>query len=201
MANIRAIGITVLISSVLLFIVKAEAFEGDDTFGPSYKIEGKNLTIYYSPGLEMPSLVQALNIRPADRLLAGKSLKSGYSQEEELADILDTLFIEVCEILDMRLYSFKGDIKICKDQNQLNKIYYNLFDKELRGTYSFYVRDNNTIYISAENFKREILGHEIAHAIICHYFVVSPSVKIQEVLSKYVEYQLRKSSQQIQVIK
>ena len=51
----------------------------------------------------------------------------------------------------------------------------------------------NTIYASAENFKIGVIGHEIAHAVISHYFVVQPSVKIQEVLAGYVEYQLRKT--------
>jgi hypothetical protein len=38
-----------------------------------------------------------------------------------------------------------------------------------------------------------VLGHEIAHAIMSHYFVVLPSEKIQEVLAGFVEYQLRKN--------
>jgi len=58
---------------------------------------------------------------------------------------------------------------------------------------SFYVNDISAIYISGENFRREILGHEIAHAIINHYFVVSPPIKVQEILAKYIEYQLRKA--------
>jgi hypothetical protein len=92
----------------------------------------------------------------------------------------------------MQLYSLQGKIKICKDFAQLSTIYCNFFNKELGAT-SFYVSDLNTIYTSAENFKREIIGHEIVHAIISHYFVVLPSVKIQEVLAGYVEYQLRKT--------
>ena len=39
----------------------------------------------------------------------------------------------------------------------------------------------------------KVLGHEIGHAVISHYFVVLPSVKVQEVLAVYVEYQLRKT--------
>jgi len=36
--------------------------------------------------------------------------------------------------------------------------------------------------------------HEIAHAVISHYFIVPPPAKIQEVLAGYVEYDLRKST-------
>ena len=49
----------------------------------------------------------------------------------------------------------------------------------------------NTIYTSEESFKREVVGHEMSHAIICHYFAVPAPVKVQEVLSMYVEYNLR----------
>jgi hypothetical protein len=59
---------------------------------------------------------------------------------------------------------------------------------------SFYVYDLNTIYVSAGSFKREVLGHEIAHAVISHYFVVQPPMKAQEVLAGYVEYQLREAT-------
>ena len=55
--------------------------------------------------------------------------------------------------------------------------------------------DINTIYITAENFKKAVLGHEVAHAVISHYFVVQPSMKVQEVLAGYIEYQLRKTAE------
>jgi hypothetical protein len=73
-------------------------------------------------------------------------------------------------------------------------IYRRLFDRDLGEVKSFYVYELNTIYTSAENFRRGIIGHEIGHAIMSHYFVVQPPVKIQEVLAGYVEYQLRKSA-------
>ena len=106
--------------------------------------------------------------------------------------MLDVLFTQVCDTLDMQLYSFQGKIKICLDRERLSQIYDDLFRKELQAS-SFYIYSLNTIYISADSFKREILGHEMAHAIISHYFVVQPSVKIQEVLAGYVEYQLRRT--------
>jgi len=106
--------------------------------------------------------------------------------------MIDTLFSQVCDILDMQLYNFHGTIKIYRDFKQVNAIYKNLFNRELPKSHSFYAYNLNTVYISAEHFSREVLGHEIGHAVISHYFVVLPSVKIQEVLATFVEYQLRK---------
>lgn len=171
------------------------AFALEDGFGPARKIEGKHFVIYYAPQLDTSNLARHLNIRPSDELLVGKTGGMRFSGDSSLADMVDTLFMQVCDILDMQLYSFEGNLKVCQEPGQLNNIYKNLFDRDLN-SHSFYVYDLNTIYISADNFSREILGHEIAHAVISHYFVVLPSVKIQEVLAMYVEYQLRRATQE-----
>jgi hypothetical protein len=167
----------------------------DDGFGPAQKIESEHFTIYYAPGLDTANLARMLNISPSEDILAGKAGKQAGTLAPAgtgLTDMIDTLFTRVCDILDMQLYSYKGEIKICKDASQLKAVYRSLFDKELTGE-SFYVNDLNTVYITGENFRQEILGHEIGHAVISHYFVVSPSVKVQEILATYVEYQLRKT--------
>jgi len=168
----------------------------DDGFARARKIEGSRFLIYYSPELDLSGLIQQLNISLSDRFLAGESSGEGFSLEGEFAGMLDTLFSRVSNILDMQVYSFKGSIKICRDSAQLNYIYHHIFNNDPRNTTrSFYAYEVNTVYTSPENFKLGIIGHEMAHAIISHYFVVLPSVKIQEVLCAYVEYQLRSAGQ------
>lgn len=159
--------------------------ENNDGFGSASKIESQHFAIFYSPQLDPEELARELDIHPLDKIISGGSYSS------DLGGMVDTLFSQVCDILDMRLYSFRGNIKICRDDAQVSEIYRNLFDKPLNN-HSFYVYDTNTVYISNDHFKKEILGHEIGHAVISHYFVVLPSVKIQEVLAVFVEYQLRK---------
>lgn len=174
---------------VIAFLLEINtSFAADDGFGSAKKIEGKYFTVYCSPQLEISSLLQKLNVSPSDNLLVGRPL----GQALGLADMLDVLFLQACDILDMHLYSFHGTIKISKDSFQLNNIYNYLFGKNAT-TRSFYSYDLNTIYTSANNFTRGVIGHEIAHAIISHYFVVQPSIKVQEILAMYVEYQLRRA--------
>jgi len=181
---------------ILLFLNIGTSNALDDEFDPARKIEGEYFNIYHMPQIGILSLSYQLNISPSDKLLVGKSVKQGSSAEAELADMVDTLFLQICDILDMHFYKFKGNIKICADDQQLKEIYSNLFIDELAAhTHSFYVYSSNTIYISKDYFKREVLGREIGHAVISYYFVVQPSVKIQEVLVGYVEYQLRKVGQ------
>lgn len=176
---------------ILFSLTMGIAYSLDDGFGSARKIESNHFTVYYAPELEIAVLTQQLNISPSDEILVGKSSKERNPLASGLSDMVDTLFMRVCDILDMQLYSYKGNIKICKDDDYLKAVYKNLFNQNLTRP-AFYVNSLNTIYISQESFQQEILGHEIGHAIISHYFVVSPSVKIQEVLASYVEYQLRK---------
>ena len=178
---------------ILLFLISNRAYSYDDGFASARRIDSRHFTVYYAPKLDAGTLAQQLNITLADKILAGGGTAGTDASELGLRDMLDTFFSRVCDILDMQLYSFKGTIKVCQDYAQLNQVYQNLFDNGLEGKLSFYVYPLNTIYISADSFKREVLGHEIAHAIISHYFVVQTPMKIQEILAGYVEYQLRKS--------
>lgn len=180
-----------ILSSFFVFILISlhVCLAQEDNFGAAKKLESVHFTVFYAPELDAEQLAKQLNIGMEEKFITGHKFS-----EENLAQKLDILFEQICDILDMKLLSYKGDIKICGDEQQLSGIYRGLFDKDLGGMRSFYVDSLNTIYISSNNFCKEIIGHEIAHAVISHYFVVQPSVKIQEVLAGYVEYQLRKAA-------
>jgi len=185
---------SITVAAFLSMLTTGISYAVDDGFSAEGKIEGKHFTVYYAPGVFPAELNQQLNLGVAESLLTGRSTERVFSAEAELANALDTIFTEVCNILDMQLYSFHGHIKICRGYAQLNTIYRDFFHKDL-GTRSFYAYNLNTIYTSADNFKLGIIGHEIAHLIISHYFIVLPSVRVQEVLAMYVEYQLKRAVQ------
>lgn len=185
-----------LVFILCIFIGASQAYGYDDGFGQAQKLQTKQFMVYYSPQIDISALAQRLKISFSDKILAGIDPKvAALASQPELAEALDILFLTVSNILDMNLYSFQGAIKICKNTNQLGDIYTNLFSSSIGGRFSFYSHDLNTIYISQEHFDREVLGHEISHAIMSHYFVVQPPVKASEVLAGYVEYQLRKTPQ------
>jgi hypothetical protein len=60
---------------------------------------------------------------------------------------------------------------------------------------------DNTIYLSFNEMTLGIISHEMAHAIISNYFVTPPSPKIQEILSGYVEYSIRKKAGDLNIQK
>jgi hypothetical protein len=109
-----------------------------------------------------------------------------------LAKTLDGLYQEVSDILDIHIYSFKGTIQVLPDQPSLNSLFKQTYGIDFNER-SIYYFEKNTIYISLADMTIGMLGHEIAHAIISHYFVVPPPARIQEVLCGYVEYSLRKT--------
>jgi len=193
MFNLKMRHCAVILGALAIFLISlSPGWAIEDDFGAGQKVESKYFTIYYSPQLDPASFAQQLNIQPADEFLARGSINRNNPGSTEFAAMLDTLFLRVCSILDMPLYSFQGNLKICQDQEQLNRIYNSLFESSLENQKSFYVSSLNTIYICAPNMSREVLGHEIGHAIISRYFVVQPPIKAAEVLAGYVEYQLRK---------
>ncbi len=158
----------------------------------SRTFESTYFTIRYQSGVSSLEVAKKLDFSTSPRLvLENQSNEVTENPEAVLAKQIDALFLEVSDILDMRLARFKGEIKICRELQSLKGVYYHRYNKDL-GTVSFYLYDTNTIYIAASDVKAGVLGHEMAHAIISQFFVVLPPHKVQEILAGYVEYQLKK---------
>jgi len=181
--------------SIISLSAVACVWAADDGFGGGNKIEGEHFTIEYKNGVDVAGLAQGLKISPVDAQLTNLPIDHS-SPEKELASKIEILFNRAGDVLDMHVYSYKGYIKVFADHEGLADFYHRRYQGVLPCTgLSFYLADFDTIYTSAVNFRREILGHEMGHAIMSHYFVVQPSIRIQEVLAGYVEYQLRKSKE------
>ena len=179
----------IILIAVCLLIISSLAYAFDDGFGAAKKIQSQHFIIFYSPKLDPYVLLEKLDIGATDLVISdGPSTKG-----DGLAVALDTLYNIVMKDLDMNLFNLQGTLKICSDRDHLNSVYESIFGRQLKAS-SFYVSEQNTIYISATDFTKEILGHEIAHLIVGNYFVVQPPQKVAEILCGYVEYQLRKSS-------
>jgi hypothetical protein len=115
----------------------------------------------------------------------------GKNLSELLAKALDSIYLSVSDILDIHIYSLYIELEIFPDRAALVQELGKYFDKKIEVP-SFYFYDKNKIYIAFNDMTLGMLAHEVAHAIISHYFVVQPSVKVQEILSGYVEYSLNK---------
>ncbi len=174
-----------LAAALLFASIAGKGYCFDDGFGSAKKVVGKHFTVFYASSIEPASLAMKLDVRMQD-VLQTDEVAGG-----SLTGMLDALFSRVCDILDMHLYSYEGTVKICANADQLSSIFERMFGRKTTAP-SFYVSELNTIYVDQENFTKWVVGHEMGHAIMSHYFVVPPPEKVSEVLSGYVEYQLRK---------
>lgn len=185
--------ISKIILNVFLVLVNFSlCFAFDDGFTSTDKIEGRYFTLYYAPELKPTRSDEELNYTRKDQILVADAQPA--PNNDSFSEMLDTLFLHVCDLLDMRLDNFHGEIKVCKDSASLNDTYKQMFNNDLDGQDSFYVKNLNTIYISAKSFSREAIGREIVYAILSQYFQVQTPIRVQNVLAGYVESQLRNES-------
>jgi hypothetical protein len=147
--------------------------------------KGQYYTIFGARSLDTGALVRTLDI--------GTISRSGISSASSLADSIDALYSQVSDTLDIHIYSYHGKLKFLANQSEVSSVFNGIFGHPFPER-SFYLHERNTIYISADDTTMGMLGHEMAHAIISHYFVTPPPEKVQEVLAGYVEYHLRKAA-------
>jgi len=177
--------------TLCLFCLATYAEDAKDGFITARTLESRYFTILVEGGVNTQKLAMMLSVPPSIRAIVRDPIP--YATSYELTDQLDIFFLAVSEIMDVRLKDFKCKIKICKDASSLSAVAGSLFGIELTPG-GFYVVAVDTLYIDAENVNLNIFGHELSHAIQCHYFVVPPPERLQEVLAGFVEYQLRKTT-------
>ena len=185
---------SLLLVGLSLFWGASSLVAFEDGFSYDKKFEGKYITAYCAPGMDLTRLAPQLNIRPSDEVLAGRSLSAQDSPGGEVAPLLATLFIQVSDLLDMHLYDLRIDIKVCGTDEELARLYKLFFGVAIEGRRSFYINELKTVYVAAEGFQPSIVGREISHAIISNYFGIPAPTTVQEVLSLYVEYSLKRQT-------
>ena len=113
-----------------------------------------------------------------------------------IIESIDNLYLEVSDILDIHIPGYKGRINIFHSKEDFDNAIYSLGINNSKLS-SIFLPDNNTIYILEEKLTLGILAHEIAHAIICNYFITPPPTKVSEILAGYVEYSILKRAKKL----
>ena len=165
----------------------------NQVYAQARSIQTKYFTVNYYEGCDLTRLADKLDVR---HFLNIDMISQGYSTKNItslISQAVDAIYLEVCDILDIHIYSLKGVINILPDTNSVARIIAQYSGKSISSP-SFYFSSQNTIYISFNELNAGMLAHEMGHALITHYFVVAPSPKVQEVLTGYVEYSIRKAT-------
>ncbi len=115
-----------------------------------------------------------------NRRISGKlSLKSDVSEK------IDIIVERVETILRIYPKNFVVDITIMPNAASIRTLYKTKYRFD-SNYLAFYAPAERTIYLPADDIKSYILAHELAHAIIDHYFQVVVPVNIHELLADYV---------------
>ena len=183
-----------LLGLIIVLVVSAPV----NTFAQGETVSSKYFTLTIHPGVNKPELLKKLRadyfLQMGPAFSADRSNAAGL--DSLLGRTLDAIYLNISDVLDIHMYSFSVDLEIFPDKSALEDELQTYLGKRADMP-SFYFYDKNKIFISYNDMTLGMLSHEIAHSIISHYFVVQPSVKVQEVLAGYVEYSVRKSVKEL----
>jgi len=128
--------------------------------------------------------LQEFNERVVYNKLSGGSGR--LTAVDEARDKADAVLEQVEMIMDMFPTKIKITIMLLPSRQDVQKMYDTLYKKRV-DYLAFYSPKEKTLFISVPDANIRVFAHEMAHAVIDHYFKVQPPEKIHEVLSQYAE--------------
>lgn len=180
----------IIVLAAVFFLCAPASYAAEG--GLTHIAESQYFSVYGSDGLDVRELLSTLNYShflQVDTFLDKREEGPGGL----LAKTLDALYLEASDVLGIHVYSFHGNLEIYPDRIALHLFFKDALNENLMES-SYYFHAKKTIYIAYPDLTLGMIGHEIAHAIISNYFVVLPPANVQEILSGYVEYSLRKQT-------
>jgi hypothetical protein len=148
------------------------------------KIDTEDFTVYYEDGVDLDNVARRLRKKI---FFFGRAPSHNEDDENNIGYRLDSLFGRAREILDMYPEMPKIKIKIFSDEDSLYKEYRKLTGSSNGWTRAFYVHFYRTIFTSGETITDSVMAHEMAHAIIDHYYKSIPSPQVSEALASYID--------------
>lgn len=187
-AVILAVSVGLPLFSIVAFSQTSDQPSNEEVWD---SIESNFFIVYFRPDANLNGIERELNNRT---IYYDQPARYGeVTVPDEICYRLDRLFGRVKEILNMYPDIPKINIKIYRDREELNNEYNKLLGKKA-DIGSFYIKDHNTIYTSEGDISDSVITHEMAHAIIDHYFAVIPPEKVSEIIASYVDIHLEDAS-------
>ncbi|NWF98959.1 MAG: hypothetical protein HXY52_08525 [Nitrospirae bacterium] len=115
--------------------------------------------------------------------------KVSISFEDEIKNKMDVLIEKVESILEMYPREIRISIILLDSDKEVQGIYHKKYGRNV-DFIAFYSPKDKTIYLSINDVELAVLAHELAHAVIDHYYGITTPTKIHEVLAQYVESHL-----------
>ncbi len=126
------------------------------------------------------------NLTLTRQLSAMAHQKSPATIEEEVLAKLDIIIEKVEVVLDMFPNNLAITIRILKDRAIVSGVYRQKYNRRVDYV-AYYSLSEDTIYFSARDASIRVVAHEIAHAIIDHFFEIRPPYNMHELMAQFAE--------------
>ncbi len=185
---------SILAFAVMLACASAHASitaEGTFTDGSDWTtVDSIFCTIFLKHNVDIRKVNSRIDTYRIDYGLTEKPSRATNDIEGEIAYKFDLIFFKVQEILDMRPNSLHLNVRIYKGQDDLDRVYVEIFGQDNKFI-AYYIFKLNSLFASEEKISANVMAHEIAHCIVDHYFTVIPPTKVAEMIAQYADAHLR----------
>jgi len=142
---------------------------------------------YFTVRWNDPKVLREFN----DNLMMGRlsrfmQKKNIVTVEDEVYAKLDVILEKAQLVLDMYPNGMKVTVVILPNKKAVAAMYQSKYGKEAENL-AYYSLSENTIYISADDTKLQVIAHELGHAIVNHYFKERPPYQIHELMAQFTE--------------
>ena len=105
----------------------------------------------------------------------------------KLEEKLDQIVQKVSGVLEIPLLMFSSNLRIFKDQEAVNAYHKQLHGGMPTHAKAVYVHASNTICASEKDISKDVLVHEMGHALAFHFFQKRPPRAIDELIAMYAD--------------
>lgn len=153
------------------------------------QVNSKYLRLFFNNREDVERFSEKIDFSGGNSLGSIFSRSTSQDLENQLIVKLDALFEKVQLILDMRKSMAKIRVNVYSNGDQLAEAFQLIYQRKgnVRG---WYVYEYNTVYLNVMDVHEGMLAHELAHAIIDHFFAVRPPRATAEILATYVDKHL-----------
>lgn len=146
--------------------------------------EGRYVTLHYTSREHLKSFNEKLDL---GRKLSGQvGEKNIVTIEDEVLAKLDTVMEKVEVVLDMFPADLRINVVLLEAEDDVSQVFAQKYGKQANHI-AYYSLSEDTIYISVEDTRLAVIAHEMAHAIVDHYFTERPPYNIHELMAQFAE--------------
>lgn len=154
------------------------------------EITGDTVNVYYLPGANLKKIESRLRYRyvPVSPEFRALLENKEYPIERRIGARFQFILMRVEEVLNMHPSIPQLRVRVFRLREQMRTECASLLG--VNDFKSFYMHSRRTVFTSEQDIIDSVIAHEFGHAVVDHYFSVSPPQKVTELLACYADEHL-----------